>query len=347
MTASALVVGAGVFGLSTARALAFRGWSVRVIDEHGPGRVGPSSAESRVLRFSHGTDTWYTASASRASRGWRELAAETGRSLFVHCGVLLMVPANGSGVWELESHGVLRRLGIPVEMLESPAVAACFPMVGGLDFAVCEPTAGVLRAREAVMALAESAVAAGVELSRGTAIPGQDRVLLDGVPTTADLIIWAPGPRLPAIFPGLTSARRVRQDSFYLVAPASAAPEPAWLDTDRRMYGVPALSGAGIKVVPDIELEPDAAGHGEADVCAYLWERFPGLRGVPVLRRETCFYTAMPDDHFLLDRHPGMARTWLVGGDSGHGFKHGPAWGEYVSDVVENRTAVSERFALR
>ncbi|WP_158885954.1 FAD-dependent oxidoreductase [Amycolatopsis anabasis] len=346
---TAIVVGAGVFGLSIAREFALRGWSVRVIDERGPGQTGPSAAESRVLRFAHGTDEWYTASALRALDGWRELAAETGREFFVDCGVLLIEPENAAGTWELDSRAVLERLGIPVERLTSREIASRFPAfaLNGVGFAVYEPTAGVLRARDAVLALAASAIAAGAELIRGTAVPDRDRVVVDGVPGTADLIVWAPGPRLPALFPGMTSARRVRQDSFYVAAPAAAEPGPAWLDTGRGMYGVPALSSAGTKVVPDVELEPDAPGRGDADVRGYLDARFPGLRDAPVLRREPCFYTAMPDGHFLLGPHPRMTRTWLVGGDCGHGFKHGPAWGHYVCDVVEGRSAPPARFALR
>ena len=37
---------------------------------------------------------------------------------------------------------------------------------------------------------------------------------------------------------------------------------------------------------------------------------------------------------FIVDRHPGNQNVWIVGGGSGHGFKHGPALGEMVAQLV-------------
>ena len=54
----------------------------------------------------------------------------------------------------------------------------------------------------------------------------------------------------------------------------------------------------------------------------------------PVLETRVCQYENTPDDHFLVDRHPTSENTWLVGGGSGHGFKHGPALGEMVAELV-------------
>ncbi|HEX4726144.1 MAG TPA: FAD-dependent oxidoreductase, partial [Jatrophihabitans sp.] len=85
----AIVVGAGVFGLATARELAGRGWSVRLVDRVPPATAGPSAARLRILRCAHGTDEWYTASAWRSRTGWLQLAAECGRELFAECGVLV------------------------------------------------------------------------------------------------------------------------------------------------------------------------------------------------------------------------------------------------------------------
>jgi glycine/D-amino acid oxidase-like deaminating enzyme len=32
----------------------------------------------------------------------------------------------------------------------------------------------------------------------------------------------------------------------------------------------------------------------------------------------------------VIDRHPAWENAWLVGGGSGHGFKHGPTIGEHL-----------------
>jgi len=35
-----------------------------------------------------------------------------------------------------------------------------------------------------------------------------------------------------------------------------------------------------------------------------------------------------------VDRHPRMQNIWLLGGGSGHGFKHGPALGEMMAELI-------------
>ncbi|PYV97887.1 MAG: hypothetical protein DMG86_17540 [Acidobacteria bacterium] len=62
--------------------------------------------------------------------------------------------------------------------------------------------------------------------------------------------------------------------------------------------------------------------------------RFPALKDAPLLESRVCQYENTPDDHFLVDRHPASENIWLVGGGSGHGFKHGPALGEMVAELV-------------
>ena len=47
---------------------------------------------------------------------------------------------------------------------------------------------------------------------------------------------------------------------------------------------------------------------------------------------------------FLLDRHPATDNVWLAGGGSGHGFKMGPAIGEYVARLVLDGAAPDARF---
>ena len=54
-----------------------------------------------------------------------------------------------------------------------------------------------------------------------------------------------------------------------------------------------------------------------------------------------------PDSHFLIDRHPAFANVWLVGGGSGHGYKHGPEIGRHVVGRLDGDPAPEDnRFAL-
>jgi glycine/D-amino acid oxidase-like deaminating enzyme len=48
-------------------------------------------------------------------------------------------------------------------------------------------------------------------------------------------------------------------------------------------------------------------------------------------------YEMTPDHHFVLGPSPAAERTWVLGGGSGHGFKHAPALGEHLAERIEGR----------
>jgi sarcosine oxidase len=354
----ALVIGAGVVGLSISRELARRGRTVTVVDRHPPGRTGPSAAESRILRCAYGPRTWYSALSWESVRHWRALEREAGAELLVPCGVLDLASRGPDGragpQWEETSYTVLTDLGVPAERLGTVSARRRFPGLGTADlhFVLHEPASGVLRARRAVQALAASAERLGCRLVRGTARPASDTVLVDGEPHAADTVVWAVGPALPALHPGLTSVRAAGQVSYYLAAsPDRMARTPAWIDRNHAVYGIGALGARGAKIVPDIET-PSAVRPSQAPPAlpagtrAYLRRRFPALADRPLTAVEECGYAATEDEEFVLGRHPAQEHVWLVGGDSGHGFKNAPAWGKYVCDVIDGRTRVHPRWRL-
>ena len=59
-----------------------------------------------------------------------------------------------------------------------------------------------------------------------------------------------------------------------------------------------------------------------------------------------CQYENTSSGDFLLDRHPEADNVWLAGGGSGHGFKHGPTVGEYLSQQIYGTGKVEPRFSL-
>jgi glycine/D-amino acid oxidase-like deaminating enzyme len=70
----------------------------------------------------------------------------------------------------------------------------------------------------------------------------------------------------------------------------------------------------------------------------YIAFRFPALKDAPLLESRVCQYENSPDHNFIIDRHPRRENVWILGGGSGHGFKHGPALGEMVAGwVMENK----------
>lgn len=72
------------------------------------------------------------------------------------------------------------------------------------------------------------------------------------------------------------------------------------------------------------------------NIREYVGFRFPALKGAPLVETRVCQYEQTPDTHFIMDRHPLMENVWLVGGGSGHGFKHGPAVGQKMAELLFN-----------
>jgi sarcosine oxidase len=354
---SAVVVGAGVFGGSVALQLVSSGWEVTLVEQYPPGHVrAASGGESRLIRSAHGSNTWYTRSARRALVLWRELERESGTELFVPSGVAWFFSRpNG---WGAESERVLREEGVPVERLSREEGKRLFPSFDGEDLAsiLYEPDAGVLRARNATRVIAEQAVARGARFVSGTAVPEGETVSVGDERLEADRIVWAGGAWLAGIFPGLVDLRVTRQDVYFFGAPAGwqAPSVPAWVDFDAGVYGVGDLDGRGFKASPDSEgpaFDPDAedrvpSEEKEREARAYLALRFPALAGAPLVGTRSCPYSLTADTNFLVAPHPEHERVWLLGGGSGHGFKHGPALAEYVQGLLEEKEAPDPMFGL-
>ncbi|HEY6213907.1 MAG TPA: FAD-dependent oxidoreductase, partial [Vicinamibacterales bacterium] len=175
----------------------------------------------------------------------------------------------------------------------------------------------------------------------------------------ADLFVFACGPWLPKVFPALLADRMfiTRQEVVYVGPPAGDArfappAMPAWIDFESEMYGVPDIETRGFKIALDrhgAPFDPDQPRHPGStfdEVRAYVARRFPPLAGSPIVAAEVCQYENTSNGDFIVDRHPSFENVWIVGGGSGHGFKHGPAVGEYVARLVDGSAEPEPRFAL-
>jgi glycine/D-amino acid oxidase-like deaminating enzyme len=91
-------------------------------------------------------------------------------------------------------------------------------------------------------------------------------------------------------------------------------------------------------------MEREASAEGLAAARAYIRWRFPALADAPLLESRVCQYENSRDNNFILDHHPEAENVWIVGGGSGHGFKHGPAFGDIVSDAVLGLKAPPSEF---
>jgi sarcosine oxidase len=350
-----VIVGAGTFGASLAWWLARRGDDVVLVDQFEPGDPrATSGGETRLIRCTHGADADYARMARRARTLWRELEAESSAQLMTECGVSWF--AHRDDGWEADALRTLAELSIPVERLEVADAARRFPSFKGDDLAwvLHEPEAGALRAQTAVQTLARQAAEHGARTVRGRAAPDGDRVVVDGDTLEGDRVIWSCGGWLAQLFPEHVTLRVTRQELFFFDGGPEWAKAPGWVDYDRAFYGTGDIDGLGVKVAWDKEgppLDPDAdlpgpTEHVERTSREYAAKRFPALADAPIVLSKRCRYEISPDSHFIAAPHPEHANVWIVGGGSGHGFKHGPAMAERLTKHWHDGEPLPPRFAL-
>ncbi len=343
----ATVLGAGVFGASTARELALRGWDVTLVEQYVPGTVrSGSGGDTRLLRMAHGHVDWYTQLAWRARELWLELERETHTHLFEPVGVAWFAQRDDG--FEAASRETLDAAGIPCEWLSPDEAARLYPSLGvdDLHAVLFEPAAGVLHARRATQLLVTEGERAGLRLESGRVTPAD-------VPAS-DVVIWACGAWLPQLFPDLVDLQIVRRDVFFFGGGADWSGTPGFCDYDEPYYGHGEIGGLGVKVAPDTsggEIDPDRLERLPLEPLAqaardYTAKRFPALAQTPIVGSRVCQYELTADTHFLFAEHPERDGWWLLGGGSGHGFKHGPALAEYVADCVEGKRGPEPFHAL-
>ncbi|MGH9967833.1 MAG: FAD-dependent oxidoreductase [Pyrinomonadaceae bacterium] len=363
------VIGAGVFGAWTAYQLQRAGARVILFDQYGAGNSRASSGgETRIMRTGYGPDEIYLRSAQRSLVAWRDLSERSEQTLFHETGVLWLARELDS--YTIDTVSAFERNGVPFEKLTRSELAQRYPQIelGEIAWAILEVEGGVLMARQGVRAVSQAAERLGVKYVEEPILPPVRTGKLDSVVTkagssiAAETFVFACGPWLPKVFPDVLGEliHVTRQEVFYFRAPEgdsrfSPPTTPVWIDFNDLVYAIPDVAGQGFKVAIDAhgsEFDPDAGERiatreGLEAVRRYLSMRVPILRDAPVVNSEVCQYENTSNGDFLIDQHPVFENVWLVGGGSGHGFKHGPAVGEYVANRILGGGAVEEpRFLL-
>jgi sarcosine oxidase len=362
------VIGAGVFGAWIALTLQRQGRSVVLLDAYGPGNVRASSGgESRLIRMGYGLDELLTSWSARSLVQWKELFQQLGRPLFIPTGILWIV--NEEDAYTRASRETLSRAGIAHEWLSRAELEKRWPQIdpGHAAWGLYETESGALLARRAVAAVVEAAMALGVEyLQEAATVPvGFGRVselmTQSGRKIVARQFVFCCGPWMGGLFQDLLGSRIfvTRQEVFFFGTPAgdkqfSPPAMPAWMCLADQVYGIPDLESRGFKIACDRHGPPFDPGCGErcaseeglAAAREYLARRFPALARAPLLEARVCQYESSSNGDFLADRHPDLENVWLVGCGSGHGFKHGPAMGEYVTGRLAGTIPGEPRFML-
>ena len=366
-----VVVGAGVFGSWTAHHLQNAGHRVTLVDAWGASHSRASSGgESRLTRAGYGRDAIYTRFAHDSLPQWQALSAVSGLPIFIPSGVVFFSHAEDD--YFRGSLDVHKQLGLPIERMDRSALQSRFPMIDfeGIEVGLFEPKFGALMARRSVHTLVDRFVRAGGEYRLGAALPVQASSatleavkLQSGKSLTADRFVFALGPWLPKVFPDVLGKKifATRQEVFYFATPAGdksylPGAMPGWADFNAGdiFYGFPDLENRGVKFANDkhgVLVDPDTQDRRPTqaaidEIIAFRDRRFPRLRGAQLIGSEVCQYENSSKGDFLIDKHPSLSNVLLVGGGSGHGFKHGPEVGRYAAARLFDGVKAEPKFSL-
>jgi sarcosine oxidase len=361
----AIVVGLGVHGSATLRALALRGQRVLGIDRFAvPHAHGSSHGESRIIRQAYHEHPSYVPFVQRSYELWDELARETNEDFLVRTGGLFVgAPTSRIVSGALES---ARLHHLPHEVLTPAEVAKRFPQfhLAPNEIAVFEPRASALRLPESQNALLASARRRGAVLQTDervlswSATKDEVRVRSDKGEYAARSLVIAAGAWLGRLVPELAPSLRVERQVVGWFRPRGDAtsfgpgrcPVFLWDRTPKSeiIYGFPDL-GRGVKVgihhageTVDPETVSREASTTDADrLRAHVAPAFPQLDVAPH-ETSVCLYTNTPDEAFILDRHPDHANVVIASCCSGHGYKFAPAVGEAATELALGATPRSD-----
>jgi len=353
------VIGAGAFGGWTALHLLEGGARVTLIDAWGPRNSRSSSGgETRVMRGTYGPDQPYTELAARALTLWAKYERKWKRQFLHRSGVLWMA-AGRDDTFERGSVEMLRTAKIKYQELSSSELKKRWTQINfqGIEWGIFEPECGYLDARASCAAVVDHFLDRGGKyqqaevLSLGLEQSGLCNLRLsDASKVKGDGFVFACGPWLGRLFPKSIGplVKPTKQDVFFFGTPAGDTrfhdPNiPVWADhRDHFFYGIPGSDRRGFKIADDTRGEDFDPTDGDRAISPkalkrvreYLAFRFPALKDAPLIETRVCQYEQTPDGHFLIDRHPENENVWLLGGGSGHGFKHGPAIGEMMAELI-------------
>ena len=310
------------------------------------------------MRGTYGPNQPYTEMAARALKLWQKYERRWKRQFLHRTGVLWMASGRDDA-FERGSVEMLRAAKIKFRELSTVQMKKRWPQIHfeGIEWGIFEPECGYLDARASCQAVVEAFIAAGGKYRQLAVLadglesgPMRSLALSDGSRLKADRYVFACGPWLGKLFPRAVGdlVQATKQDVFFFGTPAgddrfSDRHLPVWADHRGRFrYGIPGSDRRGFKIADDTRgaaFDPTAGERVVTqetlkDIREYVGFRFPALKDAPLVETRVCQYEQTPDGHFILDRHPAIENVWIVGGGSGHGFKHGPAVGEMTAKLI-------------
>ncbi|KAJ4288649.1 hypothetical protein N0V90_011886 [Kalmusia sp. IMI 367209] len=378
-----IIIGAGIFGLSTACELAKRGYTnVTVLDRYPPPVPDGSSVDiSRVIRPDY-ADRFYAKLGLEAMSLW-----ETEYQQYFHKSGLLCATQDVNHPYLEQSKENLRQLGKPVQSFGGNQARRQFPAIHGDLLGTkgyFNDACGWADAEGSILYLARQCASNGVSFLSGPSGTVKSLLLEDGkvvgVRTQSrstirgDHFVLAAGAWTSYLIDmAQVSVSNAQPVGFIQLTPEEAKEMegcPIMINLSTGWFAFPPTPGTNILKVarhgygyeilrsneeqsrvfsaPGLTKNNAASNFLPQDAEEALREGLrlflPKYKGRPFLRSRLCWYTDTRKGDFIVSYHPEYANVFIATGGSGHAFKFLPVLGRYVVDAFEGN-AVEEQLS--
>ncbi|KAJ9265273.1 hypothetical protein DTO195F2_1885 [Paecilomyces variotii] len=377
-----VIVGAGVFGLSTALELCQRGYkNVTVLDRMLPPVPDGSSVDiSRIVRYDY-SDPFYMKLGREAVQSW---GSGPFHPYYYNTGFVLTSEEKTDAFLE-KLKGLLRSQGQTFKDFQTTQqLIDEFPHLKDVkqEFTgYINPNAGWADAAGAITALAarcselgvsfvtgprgtmtslriDDSRVTGVHVAKGPPISSSNVILATGAWSNQylDLTHAVSSSAQPVGFIQLTSKEAaeisrmpvvINMTSGFFVFPPT--PHTNILKVARHSHGFDTSIQVDGRTIssPKRDVNNAASSYLPDDADEALREGLrqilPKLADKPWVRRRLCWYTDTPQGDFVVDNHPTIKGLFIAIGGAGHGFKFLPILGKYIADCFEDKASTEVR----
>lgn len=362
-----LIIGGGIFGLSTALELAQRKYRVAILNPDTlPHHLAASTDISKIVRMEYGTDQEYFRMAEQCMEKWHAWNELFGEELYHEVGLLMLCQdklESEHQQFEYSSVQQLQYHGYATDILDAQALLRRFPVVNAATYeeAHFNPRAGWVESGKVIERLAAHVRSLGVEIYEGQTAEhivvenGQLQAVKtrEGRSFSCGHAIVAAGANTPYLLPELQPYIKATGHPVFWLKPKDPklfrSPQLAVFTADianTGWYGFPLHPKQGVvkiaKHTDGLVLHPDRddrqiRDEEVADMRDFAKKSFPALIDAPLVYTRRCLYTDTLDGHFWIDQHPEIKGLSVSTGGSGHGMKMGPVIGEMTADMAEGK----------
>lgn len=358
-----LIVGGGVMGTSAAYFFATETDREVTLVEKDAIAAGSSGDSSAIVRHHYGDQEIYTRLAWWSHRFYREFEERTGKPIAYEGNPFVRFADADNAEYVQAGREVLADNDIPVSRVDASEFPDAFPMFEGLDrydFAVTDEEAAYSDGTDVATGFASAAREAGATVVTGVEVTdvrtgdgGVVGVETNRKPVDCEELLVAVGPWTPRLAETVgvdVPITPTREDIVILDPPEEYAAEfPDLVPTTGlpggKWYIRPDF-GEGILVGTHRLTEacdPDAyrqqpTQEAMVDLVDRVSDILPDLERAGVKGKYSGVYSVTPDHDFIIDE-AGPDGFYLACGFSGHGFKHAPAVGKLLVDLVTEGTS--------